>query len=118
MHASKESSSVVLTGCVGPRKHIHHWFRRRAAKLVTRHCSPPVSCRLPDMDQYVPYLNIIGTSIDSMRTRIVTVNLPANTNIQYKYLRKLNGQVTWESDPNNSFTTPASGSYTLDDSWR
>ncbi|KAN0140557.1 glycoside hydrolase [Lactarius tabidus] len=48
----------------------------------------------------------------------ITVNLPANTNIEYKYIRKFNGQVTWESDPNNAFTTPADGSYTLNDSWR
>ncbi|CAE6530762.1 unnamed protein product [Rhizoctonia solani] len=48
----------------------------------------------------------------------ITVNLPASTNIQYKYIRKNNGAVTWESDPNRSFTTPASGSYTLNDSWR
>ncbi|KAF8674224.1 Starch binding domain [Rhizoctonia solani] len=48
----------------------------------------------------------------------ITVNLPANTNIQYKYIRKYNGAVTWESDPNRSFTTPASGTYNLNDSWR
>ncbi|CAE6447014.1 unnamed protein product [Rhizoctonia solani] len=48
----------------------------------------------------------------------ITVNLPASTNIQYKYIRKYNGAVTWESDPNRSFTTPASGTYTLNDSWR
>ncbi|KAH9080399.1 glucoamylase [Lactarius deliciosus] len=48
----------------------------------------------------------------------LTVNLPANTNIQYKYIRKFNGQVTWESDPNNSFNTPATGGFTLNDSWR
>ncbi|KAI0686282.1 glucoamylase [Cytidiella melzeri] len=48
----------------------------------------------------------------------ITVNLPANTDIQYKYIRKFNGAITWESDPNNEFTTPASGSYTLNDSWR
>lgn len=48
----------------------------------------------------------------------VTVNLPANTVIQYKYIRKNNGAVTWESDPNNQITTPASGSFTQNDSWR
>lgn len=48
----------------------------------------------------------------------ITVNLPANTAIQYKYIRKYNGATTWESDPNRSFTTPASGSYNLNDSWR
>ncbi|TFK87333.1 carbohydrate-binding module family 20 protein [Polyporus arcularius HHB13444] len=48
----------------------------------------------------------------------ITVTLPANTAIEYKYIRKFNGAVTWESDPNNSFTTPASGSVTRSDTWR
>ncbi|KAG8678936.1 hypothetical protein FRC09_019405, partial [Ceratobasidium sp. 395] len=48
----------------------------------------------------------------------VTVNLPANTQIQYKYIRKYNGATTWESDPNRSFTTPASGTYSVTDTWR
>lgn len=57
-------------------------------------------------------------SSSSYPTWSITVNLPASTNIQYKYIRKNNGAVTWESDPNRSFTTPASGSYTVNDSWR
>ncbi|KAM5539504.1 hypothetical protein V8D89_006956 [Ganoderma adspersum] len=48
----------------------------------------------------------------------ITVTLPASTVVEYKYIRKNNGQVTWESDPNNSITTPASGSATQNDSWR
>lgn len=48
----------------------------------------------------------------------VTVNLPASSAIEYKYIRKNNGAVTWESDPNNSITTPASGSATETDTWR
>ncbi|TFK52523.1 glucoamylase [Heliocybe sulcata] len=48
----------------------------------------------------------------------ITVNLPANTAVEYKYIRKNNGAVTWESDPNNSITTPASGSTTENDTWR
>jgi alpha-amylase len=48
-----------------------------------------------------------------------TVGLPASTGFQYKYLKKNpDGTVTWESDPNRSFTTPASGAATLTDSWR
>ncbi|KAH0831981.1 glycoside hydrolase family 15 protein [Lanmaoa asiatica] len=47
-----------------------------------------------------------------------TVNLPVNNAIQYKYVRIDNGQVTWESDPNNAFTTGASGAQTLNDVWR
>ncbi|EIW63814.1 glucoamylase [Trametes versicolor FP-101664 SS1] len=48
----------------------------------------------------------------------ITVNLPASSAIEYKYIRKNNGAVTWESDPNNSITTPASGSATETDTWR
>ncbi|WP_248965058.1 carbohydrate-binding module family 20 domain-containing protein [Sphaerisporangium perillae] len=48
-----------------------------------------------------------------------TVNLPANTAIQYKYIKKnTDGSVTWESDPNRSFTTPSGGTATRDDTWR
>ena len=48
----------------------------------------------------------------------VTLDLPANTVVEYKYIRKFNGQVTWESDPNNSLTTPADGTFTQNDTWR
>ncbi|KAH9889962.1 glucoamylase [Cubamyces lactineus] len=48
----------------------------------------------------------------------ITVNLPASSTIEYKYIRKFNGAVTWESDPNNSITTPSGGSYIQNDSWR
>ena len=48
----------------------------------------------------------------------VTVSLPPNTIVQYKYIRIDNGEVTWESDPNNQFTTPASGDVTEQDTWR
>ncbi|KAH9989729.1 glucoamylase [Russula compacta] len=48
----------------------------------------------------------------------ITVSLPASTQIQYKYIRSFNGEVTWQSDPNNELTTPANGSVSLDDIWR
>ncbi|CAE6475613.1 unnamed protein product [Rhizoctonia solani] len=48
----------------------------------------------------------------------ITVNLPAGTAVQYKFIRKYNGAVTWESDPNRSITTPSSGTYTENDTWR
>ncbi|KAI0926850.1 hypothetical protein AcV5_007534 [Taiwanofungus camphoratus] len=47
----------------------------------------------------------------------ITVYLPPSTTIQYKYITKYNGDVTWEDDPNNEITTPASGSVTQSDSW-
>ncbi|KAJ6607181.1 glycoside hydrolase [Mycena sp. CBHHK59/15] len=49
----------------------------------------------------------------------VTVSLPANTTFQYKFIRKeTDGSVVWESDPNRSVTTNASGSQTITTSWR
>jgi hypothetical protein len=41
----------------------------------------------------------------------VTVDVPASTLIEYKYIRKNNGAVTWESDPNNRFSSPANGTF-------
>jgi len=55
---------------------------------------------------------------DSNAIWSITVTLPANTNFQYKYIRIFNGAITWESDPNNSQTTPASGPFTINDTWR
>jgi alpha-amylase len=47
-----------------------------------------------------------------------TISLPANTTFQYKYLKKNpDGTVTWESDPNRSYTT-GTGTATITDSWR
>ncbi|KAJ6611412.1 glycoside hydrolase family 15 protein [Mycena sp. CBHHK59/15] len=49
----------------------------------------------------------------------ITVNVPASSDIQYKYIRKFNGVLTsWESDPNNEFTSPASGTLVRNDTWR
>jgi len=39
----------------------------------------------------------------------ISVSIPANTAFSYKYIRKNNGAVTWESDPNRSATAPAAG---------
>ncbi|PBK75128.1 glucoamylase [Armillaria solidipes] len=55
---------------------------------------------------------------DNYPTWSITLDLPASTTFQYKYIRKFNGAVTWESDPNRQFTTPASGSSVINDSWR
>ncbi|KAH9480596.1 Glucoamylase [Psilocybe cubensis] len=48
----------------------------------------------------------------------ITLTLPANTNFEYKYIRKINGAVTWQSDPNNIQSTPANGTLVTHDSWR
>ncbi|EIW58421.1 glucoamylase [Trametes versicolor FP-101664 SS1] len=48
----------------------------------------------------------------------ITVNLPASTSVQYKFIRKAPGELIWESDPNNQITTPASGTFTQSDTFR
>lgn len=60
----------------------------------------------------------VPLSASAYPTWSVTVNLPASTTFQYKYIRIFNGAVTWESDPNRQATTPASGSFVQNDSWR
>ncbi|KAJ3749357.1 glucoamylase [Lentinula detonsa] len=47
-----------------------------------------------------------------------TVNLPANTQVQYKYIRKFGSSLTWESDPNDVINTPSGGSFIENDTWR
>ncbi|QMU69512.1 alpha-amylase [Streptacidiphilus sp. P02-A3a] len=49
----------------------------------------------------------------------VTVSLPADTAFQYKFIVKDgSGNVTWEDGANRGYTTGASGSATLSDTWQ
>lgn len=48
-----------------------------------------------------------------------TIALPANTAVEYKYIKKDgSGNVIWESGSNRTFTTPGSGTVTRTDTWR
>ncbi|MFI2644294.1 carbohydrate-binding module family 20 domain-containing protein [Streptomyces sp. NPDC018610] len=45
--------------------------------------------------------------------------LPPNTTVQYKYLRKdPDGTVTWENGDNRTVVTPPTGTLTVNDTWR
>ncbi|KAF7349720.1 Alpha-amylase [Mycena sanguinolenta] len=49
----------------------------------------------------------------------ITVDLPPNTSFEYKFIRKeTDGGIVWESDPNRSATTNASGSQSISTTWR
>ncbi|WP_035805771.1 carbohydrate-binding module family 20 domain-containing protein [Kitasatospora mediocidica] len=49
----------------------------------------------------------------------LNVPLAAGTSFQYKYIREdASGAVTWESGANRTATVPASGTVTLNDTWR
>jgi alpha-amylase len=48
-----------------------------------------------------------------------SVNLPANTPIEYKYIKKdSSGNVTWESGSNRTYSTGASSAYSTGDTWK
>ncbi|KAG6915629.1 hypothetical protein DXG01_010668 [Tephrocybe rancida] len=48
----------------------------------------------------------------------VTLNIPASTSFEYKFIRKNNGVVRWESDPNRQATTPETGTAVFAGTWR
>jgi glucoamylase len=62
--------------------------------------------------------NALILSAANYPTWSITINIPANTKVEYKYIRKFNGAVTWESDPNRSINTSSGGALTQNDSWR
>ncbi|KAH8928867.1 carbohydrate-binding module family 20 protein [Atractiella rhizophila] len=63
--------------------------------------------------------NAIALNANNYPTWSVTVSLPASTTFQYKFIRKeTDGSIVWESDPNRSATTNASGSQTISGTWR
>jgi alpha-amylase len=50
-----------------------------------------------------------------------TVAMTIGAQVQYKFIRvSSSGAVTWESDPNRSYTVPSdcSQSYTVESTWR
>ncbi|MEU4236893.1 carbohydrate-binding module family 20 domain-containing protein [Actinoplanes sp. NPDC026619] len=47
-----------------------------------------------------------------------TVNLPPNTTVEYKYVKKNGTAVTWESGSNRTLTTGSSCTTSVSDTWR
>ena len=46
------------------------------------------------------------------------VSVPANTALQFKFIKKNGAAVTWEGGSNHSFTTPASGTGKVIVNWQ
>ncbi|KAI0279175.1 glucoamylase [Russula aff. rugulosa BPL654] len=59
----------------------------------------------------------ISMNHTNFQTWSVNVTLPGDTYIEYKYLRKFFGRVTWESGPNRVLIT-GSGKVVTNDTWR
>ncbi|KAJ7684471.1 alpha-amylase [Mycena polygramma] len=62
------------------------------------------------LGNWAPASAIALTNVNSVWS--VTLALPANTAFQYKFIRVKSGAVSWESDPNRSYTTLGQGSST------
>ncbi|KAH8926931.1 carbohydrate-binding module family 20 protein [Atractiella rhizophila] len=79
---------------------------------------------IDQLSNWNPYAAIGPLTNPNYPIWTVTVEVPANTAIQYKYIRKVepysNGQpVTWETDPNRVVTSPAQGqTITVNDTWK
>ncbi|MEV4182688.1 carbohydrate-binding module family 20 domain-containing protein [Streptosporangium canum] len=73
---------------------------------------------LPALGGWNPGQAIALSSADYPIWR-VAVNLPPDTAVEYKYVKKNpDGSVTWESGGNRALTTPSTGTHTSNDTWR
>ncbi|EAU86023.1 glucoamylase [Coprinopsis cinerea okayama7 len=62
--------------------------------------------------------NAIPLAPTNYPTWTATIQIPVDTNFEYKYIRKNGNAVVWESDPNRRNSSPSSGSKTINDSWK
>ena len=64
--------------------------------------------------------NAVALSSASYPVWTGSVALPAGTSVQYKYIKKQDSTVIWESDPNRTRTTPSASpcTATWSDTWR
>ncbi|GLY79430.1 carbohydrate-binding module family 20 domain-containing protein [Actinoallomurus iriomotensis] len=73
---------------------------------------------IPALGNWAP-ANAVALSSASYPVWSATVTLPTATTFQYKYLKKnTDGSVTWESDPNRTYTTGTGTTATVNDTWR
>ncbi|PFH45132.1 carbohydrate-binding module family 20 protein [Amanita thiersii Skay4041] len=73
---------------------------------------------IPELGSWAPD-SAIALSSATYPVWATTVNLPAGTAVEYKFIRKeTDGSVVWESDPNRQLTTGSTGSQTVTASWK
>ncbi|AIR96195.1 CBM20 domain-containing protein [Streptomyces glaucescens] len=79
-----------------------------------------VSGNLPDLGSWDPAKALpLTTASATYPLWSGTHQLPPNTTVQYKYLKKNpDGSVIWENGDNRTVVTPAAGALTLNDTWR
>jgi alpha-amylase len=73
---------------------------------------------IPALGNWAPG-SAVALSSANYPTWSATVALPTGTAFQYKYIKKnTDGSITWESDPNRSYTTGTGATATINDTWR
>jgi len=73
---------------------------------------------IPALGNWAP-ANAVALSSANYPTWSGAVALPTGTAFQYKYIKKnTDGSVTWESDPNRTYTTGTGATATINDTWR
>jgi alpha-amylase len=73
---------------------------------------------IPALGNWAPG-SAVALSSANYPTWSAAVSLPTGTTFQYKYLKKnSDGSMTWESDPNRSYTTGTGATATINDTWR
>ncbi|MEK3882078.1 alpha-amylase family glycosyl hydrolase [Paenibacillus sp. PL2-23] len=61
---------------------------------------------------------MFNTVMAAYPTWYYDVSVPANTALQFKFIKKNGSTVTWESGSNHTFTTPSSGIATITVNWQ
>ncbi|KAG5727146.1 Glucoamylase [Termitomyces sp. T112] len=61
--------------------------------------------------------NALLFSPDAYPKWSVTLDVPASIDFEYKFIRKYNGAVVWESGPNHLVTTPPTGNVGFSSTW-
>jgi len=73
---------------------------------------------IPQLGWWAPAMGI-ALSPATLPVWTGTVNIPANTNFEFKFVkREPDGSIIWESDPNRLDGTPASGTKNITAEWR
>lgn len=105
--STNEGESIYLAGSVDALK---DWSPDDALKMDDSNY--PTWTRMYPIPLH-PFSVLPNISLSAVK-----VDLPASETVTYKYLKKDGSDVTWESDPNNSITTPSSGSASTNDKWQ
>jgi glucoamylase len=75
---------------------------------------------VPALENWNPQAALVMNCTGTYPTWRLTVALPIDENVQYKYIRMSppDTTVTWESDPNNALYIPVNGTLSTNDTWR